>query len=128
MDSMRKAYQHVGCFDLSALDAMDQRDGATKGEQFLYQLNKNGSPRKTNWHVMPPHKFDHFLNRTQAILKEFGQRIFNGDLNIAPYQQGQQTPCQKCDYASICRIDPWTQQWRQLEPASYGGLAKEDKI
>lgn len=120
IDSMRKAYQHVGCFDVSALDAMDQREGATKGEQFQYQLNKNGAPRKTNWHVMSPAKFDHFLHRTRDLLKEFGQRIFEGDLSITPYQQSQQTPCQKCDYTSVCRIDPWTQQWRQLEPACYG--------
>lgn len=125
LDSMRKAYQHVGCFDLSALDAMDQRAGATKGEQFQYQLTKNGLPHKKNWHVMPPATFEHFLNRTRDLLKAFGQRIFNGDLSIAPYQQGQQTPCQKCDYASVCRMDPWTQQWRRLEPASYGELTME---
>jgi ATP-dependent helicase/nuclease subunit B len=69
---------------------------------------------------MSPAKFDHFLHRTRDLLKEFGQRIFEGDLSITPYQQSQQTPCQKCDYASVCRIDPWTQQWRQLEPACYG--------
>ena len=127
LDSMRKAYQHVGCFDLSALEVMDQRDGATKGEQFQYRLNKNGAPYKTNWHAMSPAKFEHFLKRTRDLLKEFGQRIFNGDLSISPYQQGQQTPCQKCDYASVCRIDPWTQPWRQLESASYGELTKGEK-
>ena len=120
MESVRKAYQHVGCFDLNVLSAMDQRDGATKGEQFQYQLTKNGSPHKKNWHVMAPKKFDHFLTRTRDLLSTFGQRIFEGDLDISPYQHSKQTPCMKCDYASVCRIDPWTQDWRQLEAPMYG--------
>ena len=120
MESVRKAYQHVGCFDLNVLSAMDQRDGATKGEQFQYQLTKNGSPHKKNWHVMAPKKFDHFLTRTRDLLSTFGQRIFEGDLDISPYQHSKQTPCMKCDYAPVCRIDPWTQDWRQLEAPMYG--------
>ena len=119
-ESVRKAYQHTGCFDLSALPWMDQREGATRGEQFQYQLNKDGLPYKSNWHAMSPSNFQLFLNHTTQLLKSFGIRIFEGEKSISPYRQGQKTPCMKCDYASVCRIDPWTQEWRQLEPSGYG--------
>jgi len=125
-EAVRKAYQHVGCFNLDALPWMDQREGATSGDQFQYQLNKDGSPRKTHWHVMPSEKFEHFMEHASRLLCQFGDRILNGEMGIEPFLHRNETPCERCDFASVCRIDPWTQQWRNLEPASYGDVPQQE--
>lgn len=125
-EAVRKAYQHVGCFDVDALPWMDQRNGANRGDQFQYQLNKDGSPRKTHWHVMPPQKFEHFMGHAARLLCEFGDRILNGEIAIEPFLHGNETPCDRCDFASVCRIDPWTHPWRKLEQASYGDTPRQE--
>ncbi len=125
-DAVRKAYQHVGCFNLDALPWMDQREGASTGDQFQYQLNKDGSPRKTHWHVMPPAKFEHFMEHAAQLLSGFGDRILNGDISAEPFLHRNETPCERCDFATVCRIDPWTQAWRNLEKASYGEAPKQE--
>jgi ATP-dependent helicase/DNAse subunit B len=125
-EAVRKAYQHVGCFNLDALPWMDQREGATSGDQFQYQLNKDGSPRKTHWHVMPSEKFEHFMEHASRLLCQFGDRILNGEMGIEPFLHRNETPCERCDFTSVCRIDPWTQPWRNLEPPSYGNVPQQE--
>ena len=34
---------------------------------------------------------------------------------VAPYRKGTMTACKRCDYQSICRIDPWTHRFRVLK-------------
>ena len=34
-----------------------------------------------------------------------GQRIMQGDISLAPYQQGKKTACDYCPYTSVCRFD-----------------------
>ena len=48
--------------------------------------------------------------------KGFGDRLLQGDIRVEPYRHGQMTPCQYCDYASVCRIDTRTHSWRTLQP------------
>jgi ATP-dependent helicase/DNAse subunit B len=33
---------------------------------------------------------------------------------VDPYRKGTETPCAYCDYAHVCRIDPWTHEYRVL--------------
>jgi ATP-dependent helicase/DNAse subunit B len=37
---------------------------------------------------------------------------------VDPYRKGAATACDYCDYATICRIDPWTHPYRRLRGAA----------
>ena len=52
--------------------------------------------------------FEAFMNRSVELLKRFGDRLPQGDIPVEPYRHGQMTPCQYCDYSSVCRIDTRT--------------------
>ncbi len=60
--------------------------------------------------------FEAFMNRSVELLKRFGDRLLQGDIPVEPYRHGQMTPCQYCDYSSVCRIDTRTHSWRTLQP------------
>ena len=52
-----------------------------------------------------------------------GRAIFSGEAKVDPYRKGAETPCEFCDYRAVCRIDPWTHQWRVLRATKESGNA-----
>ena len=114
--SHQSAYQHHGCFDMEALQTLDTRPGSLKGTQIDYHLKKDGTPRKSSWQAKTREDFEAFMNRSVELLKRFGDRLLQGDIPVEPYRHGQMTPCQYCDYSSVCRIDTRTHSWRTLQP------------
>jgi ATP-dependent helicase/nuclease subunit B len=117
-ESLKKAYQHQGLFSLDALRMLDKRDGVMKGDQFPYRITKTGQPYKNCTCIKPHQEFEALLDHQEAQLIEMGQRIFTGEVGIDPWKKGQQSACDHCDYASVCRIDPWSHEYRVLTPPS----------
>jgi ATP-dependent helicase/nuclease subunit B len=113
-EAAKLAYRHSGRFDAGALDKLDRRHAC---DQFNYRLNQDGSLRKGSTEALPRAEFEILLDRVEVQLREFGNAIYSGEASVNPYRKGKQTPCEFCDYASACRIDPWTHQWRVLRTA-----------
>jgi ATP-dependent helicase/nuclease subunit B len=59
--------------------------------------------------------FRDLLDRTVENLRRLGSDIFSGKIAPDPYRKGSETACDYCDYASVCRFDPWTQPFRALQ-------------
>jgi ATP-dependent helicase/nuclease subunit B len=110
----KSAYQHSGRFDSRALRKLDSRENATIGDQFKYKKNNDGNISKVSREAMQSDEFAALLDSVEANLKKMGGEIFAGKMNIAPFRKGAMTACDQCDYQSICRIDPWTHQFRTL--------------
>ncbi len=110
-EATKLAYRHSGRFDAGALDKLDR---ACAADQFNYRLNQDGSLRKGSVEALPRAEFEKLLDRVEVQLREFGNAIYSGGASVNPYRKGTQTPCEFCDYASACRIDPWTHAWRVL--------------
>jgi ATP-dependent helicase/nuclease subunit B len=58
--------------------------------------------------------FQALLEHTEQQVRELGERIFAGEIRVDPYVKGNQCACEHCDYAGICRIDPWRHTYRRL--------------
>jgi ATP-dependent helicase/nuclease subunit B len=114
-EARKLAYQHTGRFDFAALRQLDARRDATAGDQFKYRLKLDGQPHKNRRDPMETVEFLALLDKADAHIKLMGARIFAGDVLPAPYRKGSTIACQQCDYSSICRIDPWTHQFRRLQ-------------
>jgi ATP-dependent helicase/nuclease subunit B len=113
-ENRKRAYRHAGRFDLQFLRLLDARQNVFEGDQFNYKLKKDGTPTKRNSDVMAPAEFRNLLDTIEANLKSMGEQIYNGVATISPYQKGQLVACNQCDYQAICRIDPWTHEFRVL--------------
>jgi ATP-dependent helicase/nuclease subunit B len=108
------AYQHHGRFCLEALPWLDS-SGAEQGNsgQFSYAPSRKVDRRFHD--PLPAAEFNALLDLVEAQLREIGARIFAGAAEVAPYRKGaSEVACQHCDYRPICRIDPWTHEYRQL--------------
>jgi ATP-dependent helicase/nuclease subunit B len=110
-ESRRAAYRHTGRFDTDALGKLDSKGNA---DQFNYKINQDGSFRKGQVEAMPCGEFEALLDAVEAQLRRIGNEIFAGKAHVDPYRQGNDTPCEYCDYQAACRIDPWAHRYRGL--------------
>jgi ATP-dependent helicase/nuclease subunit B len=108
-----EAYRHMGRFDTQALNRLDNRSDAVAGTQFKFRRTKNGL-HKGDSDPMPSEDFSAMLDQVESHLRRMGGEIFNGNIAPDPYQNGHERACDKCDFAAICRIDPWTHKFRAL--------------
>jgi ATP-dependent helicase/nuclease subunit B len=113
-DARKLAYQHSGRFDARALRKLDSREDAVKGDQFNYRKNKDGSLSKNSREALASEEFEALLDSVEVNLKTMGREIFSGAVQVSPFRKGAMTACNQCDYQAICRIDPWTHQFRAL--------------
>jgi ATP-dependent helicase/nuclease subunit B len=116
-EAKKLAYRHNGRFDAGALRKFDRRTDVSKGDQFNFRLNKDGSLPSNAAEALPRENFEALLDGVEVKLRELGGQIFSGATAVDPYRKGGATACDYCDYRAVCRIDPWTHQWRVLRSA-----------
>jgi ATP-dependent helicase/nuclease subunit B len=101
-----------GVFDWEMIGRLDPQ---RSGRLFDY-TQKEGQPKAAvNLKALPPDEFAELLRDTEIRLRHLGKRIFEGDIAMNPYQFKGERACGNCFYAGICRIDPWTHTFRDLE-------------
>ena len=113
-DAKKSAYRHSGRFDSRVLRKLDSRESAASGDQFKYKKNNDGSISKVSREALGSEEFSALLDSVEANLKKMGREIFSGTMDVAPFRKGGTTACDQCDYQAICRIDPWTHEFRAL--------------
>jgi ATP-dependent helicase/nuclease subunit B len=112
--TFQAAYQHTGRFDRDILSFLDTT-GANVGTQFKYRRNKDGGFDARVKDPMDPAEFTQLLEDVEANLVRMGQSIFQGAIKPNPYQKSKDRACGNCEYQGVCRIDPWTHEFRVLQ-------------
>jgi ATP-dependent helicase/DNAse subunit B len=110
----RAGYQHRGRFCGDKLSWFDNRN-VPKGDQFRYWIKKDGEFSKVGNEAMPTEEFLGLLHQIEDFLRRYGQEIYAGDARVAPYRYKEEKACDRCDYRSICRFDPWIEPYRVLK-------------
>ncbi len=111
--SFRTAFQHTGRFDAACLPQLDRR-GADRGDQFKYTRRKDGTLNARSKEALPAEEFLGMIDAVERQLVEMGRAIYGGIARVDPRKTGSRCSCDFCDYASICRIDPWRHAYRTL--------------
>jgi ATP-dependent helicase/nuclease subunit B len=109
-DSERDLKQ-AGVFDWGLIDRLDSRRTAR-----LFDYNVKTAPKKSvALKALEPAEFAELLSTTEQRLRDLGRRIFAGEVSMDPYRHRNQDACGTCMYGGICRIDPWTHEFRSLK-------------
>jgi ATP-dependent helicase/nuclease subunit B len=116
-----QAYQHRGRYRLELLPSLDSGAPDHPSGQFHYAFNRTGEPSKRATDLLTGPQLEHLLDAIETRLIETGRRILDGDIRVDPYRHGQETACARCDFSSICRIDPWTHSFRMLQAGASVG-------
>lgn len=114
VEEVWSAYRHLGRFDKRIAPALSQsRSNATRG-LFNFSTNKDGKTSVRTRDPLEPTEFEALLSHVESKLREFGNRIYDGEIRLDPYRKGSVTACDQCAYRSVCRIDPARHVFRTL--------------
>ncbi len=113
-ERQQRAYSHRGRFSLDGMDVLDTswRDGQSSGQ---FSHAKKNKPDRRYADPLSEEEFHSLLEEVESVLKTMANRILEGDARIDPYVKGSnKNACEHCDYASVCRIDPWAHNFRRI--------------
>ena len=68
------------------------------------KINKDGTLSK-NSSVATKEQFEDLQKHIEKILKQISIEILDGNIDINPYYNNKKTPCNFCEYKSICMFD-----------------------
>ncbi len=69
-------------------------------------LDKDGNISKSKSSVLDRDKFENLQKYTKNIISQISKEIFSGNIDIKPYYMKKKTPCEYCEYKSICNFNP----------------------
>ncbi|MFV0465148.1 MAG: helicase-exonuclease AddAB subunit AddB [Lachnospiraceae bacterium] len=96
VNSNREIYEKL---DHSLVDTV-----SVSSDMIPIGINKDGSLKKGS-KACSTHEFTILSGYVNKMAESLGQRILDGDIQIAPYQMSDKEACDYCDFRSICQFD-----------------------
>jgi ATP-dependent helicase/nuclease subunit B len=107
-----------GVFDERYLRRLD--DDACAGqpsEVVNCRVNKDGNIGNINASdASDAAAFAALLRYVERRIGELADDLIAGAVEVMPYRMGEQTPCPRCEFRSVCRFDPAINHYLHLEP------------
>ncbi|WP_313341440.1 helicase-exonuclease AddAB subunit AddB [Sedimentibacter sp.] len=82
-------------------------NNSRKSDIIPVSLNKDGSTSKSS-KTLTDKEFKMLLDKIDSVAKQTAERVLKGNIDIMPYRKvnGGKTPCNYCDFTSVCQFDP----------------------
>lgn len=94
--------------DVNVVRMMDKtlEKGASNLVPAYLDQNQNISEARSS--VVTKDEFKTLQSHINKVIKEIAKEIYSGEIEIKPYynQKKKKTPCDYCEYKSICNFDP----------------------
>ncbi|MCM3633246.1 helicase-exonuclease AddAB subunit AddB [Paenibacillus camelliae] len=119
---MLKRYKMKGLLtaDTTAVRMMDTELESGYSQIIPVALKKDES-FYSSASVVSYEQWDQLSSFVRSKIKRTGDQIQEGCVSIEPYQHGDRTPCQYCEYKAVCQFDP------TLEGNTYRKLSKKSE-
>lgn len=89
--------------DINLITAMEKEN---KGEFIpILKTNKDGSISKTSNSFIEPQEFSMIFDYIEKLMKNTGNTIASGNIEISPTDGRESSACDYCDYKSVCGIE-----------------------
>ena len=92
--------------DINIIKMMDTSLDTGLSDIIPVTLKKDGEISENKSSVMKEEKFKELQNKVNEIIKNISREIFEGKINIEPYNYNKHTGCDYCEYKSICNFEP----------------------
>lgn len=127
-EQMLKQYKMKGLLtaDTTIVRMMDDQL-ETGYSQIVPAAVKKDESFYSNSAVVSHEQWSQLRDFVRQKIKQVGQSIQTGDVSIEPYQIGDRTPCQFCDYKAVCQFDPVIEgnHYRKLGKQSQDDIWRE---
>ncbi|GJM23723.1 MAG: ATP-dependent helicase/deoxyribonuclease subunit B [Phycisphaerae bacterium] len=105
-----------GILNFDQIDLLE-RDGPETGASRLFSVFRKKDGELGNVDKgdgANSQSFDRLLAHTRYKLGELSDQIIDGDVSVLPYRLGNASPCEWCDFRSVCRFEFGQQELRHL--------------
>ena len=94
---------------LEKLDSGIVKNGVLQSGKSSYvvpvSVNQKSDKYSSYSKVLSTAEFQKIMEHTRKKIEEFGNRIYEGDIEVAPYQMGTETGCDYCRLKGICGME-----------------------
>ena len=87
------------------------------------RINKDGNIGNINASdAADAEAFAALLRYVERRIGELADDLIAGAVEVMPYRMGEQTPCPRCEFRSVCRFDPAINHYLHLESMKRGAV------
>jgi ATP-dependent helicase/nuclease subunit B len=114
------SYKAKGIFDGRYAEQLDGDVNSAWSNFYNFrQTKKDGQYGNYNTSgVLKTDDFEKVLHFAGSKIFQLAQDILSGTIDVHPYRLGSESPCQWCDYRSVCRFDWQTNNYNSLATVS----------
>jgi ATP-dependent helicase/nuclease subunit B len=111
----RFARKARGIFNGNYASSLDS-NAAQNSVFFNFYVTKDGDPYGNygRYGSLRPADFEKFLNYSSRKIIGLAGQITSGKITALPYRLGNKSPCEQCEYKSVCRFDWQINKYNQL--------------
>ncbi len=95
------------------VDAAPNKSSLYYNFQYTEKLKAYASSIRTGG-VLKPHVFNGLIEHTKSKLLSLASELMRGVIKVYPYRLGKESPCQYCDFKSLCRFDVEIDKYNDL--------------
>ncbi len=107
-NEIRKQFKMQGLIlaDVNVVKLMDKTIEAGKASDVIpAYIDSKENISKSRSSAIKREEFENLQKYINKVIKEISKEIFNGDINLKPYNKNGKTPCEFCEYKSICNFN-----------------------
>lgn len=106
-DEIRKSFKMKGLVlaDVKVVKMMDKSLENGYSDMIPVYLDKEGKISERSSSVADKKQFELLQKYIIKTIKDISKDILSGKIDIKPYYKDKKTPCEYCEYKSICQFD-----------------------
>ena len=99
-------------------------NSSSASKYYPFKVNKDGSPdaHYNSTGILRRDDFKKLLDFAEAKLIDLGQKVLGGSVEVYPFRIANESPCEFCEYASLCRFDWLINQYNFMESVDKKGF------
>lgn len=121
-EEIKKLFKMKGLVlaDMDVVKMMDKNLSQGDSDIIPVSITKKDEFAKKS-KVIKEEEFEKLENKVEEVIKQIGNEIMSGKIDIKPYKYVKKTGCEYCEYKSICNFNP------NLKGNTYYYVKKEEK-
>lgn len=107
-DEIRKQFKMQGLIlaDVNVIRMMDKTLEPGKSSDVIpAYIDTKENVSKTRSSAIKKEEFEHLQKYINKVIKEISKEILDGNIDLKPYNKNGKTPCEYCEYKSICNFN-----------------------
>lgn len=107
-DEIRKQFKMQGLIlaDVNVVRMMDKTLEPGKSSDVIpAYIDSKENISKTRSSAIKKEEFEHLQKYINKVIREISKEILDGNIDVKPYNKNGKTPCEYCEYKSICNFN-----------------------